>query len=105
MKALDDKSISRKADELWRFTVRCSREHPNQHYYAYFTTQEAGIQYMNEKHSEDAQRLKVEQNNSNPHFGMCGNPLLFDLEDCCDYLGNWGMDRVIEMRPPLEMKQ
>ena len=61
MKAYDDKSISRKADELWRFAVRCSRSHPNQHYYAYFSTQEAGIKYMNEEGSEEAQRLKVEE--------------------------------------------
>lgn len=100
MKAQDDPTISKKASELWRFTVRCTRTHPDQHIYRYFSTQEAGIKFMNEECSEDAQRLKVEQNNANPHFGMCGNPLLLDLDDCCDYLGNWGMDMVIEMRPP-----
>jgi hypothetical protein len=102
MKAWDDETISKRANELWRFTVRCGRFHPNQHYYAYFSTQEAGIKYMNEEHSEDALRLKVEENNANPHIGHCGNPLLWDLQDYCDYLGNWGMDMVIEMRPPKE---
>lgn len=102
MKALDDETISKKADELWRFIVRCGRSHPNRHYYAYFSTQEAGIKFMNEEYSEDAQRLKVEKRNANPPIGHCGNPLLLDLENYCDYLGNWGMDMVIRMRPPKE---
>ena len=102
MKAQDDETISKKADELWRFTIRCSRSHPNRHYYAYFSTQEAGIKFMNEEVSEDSQRLKVEEHNANPPILECGNPWFLELEDCCDYLGNWGMDMVIEMRPPKE---
>lgn len=100
MKAQDDPTISKKASELWRFTVRCGRKHPDQHIYRYFSTEEAGIKFMNDEYSEEAQRLKVEENNANPHFGDDGNPLLLDLNDCCDYLGNWGMDMVIEVRPP-----
>ena len=105
MKANDDPTISRKADEFWRFTVRCNREHPGQYFFRYFTTQEAGIQYMSEGFSEEAQRLATEEYNANPDYGMDGLPMLKDLQDACDYLGNWGMDRVIEMRPPLEVKQ
>jgi hypothetical protein len=102
MKAQDDETISKRANELWRFTIRCSRMHRDRHFYAYFSTQEAGIKYMNEKYSEDAQRLRVEKSNANPPIGSCGNPLLEDLENYCDYLGNWGMDMVIRMRPPKE---
>ena len=100
MKARDDETISRKADELWRFTVRCGRSHPNRHYYAYFSTRKAGIKFMNEEYSEDAQRVKVEEHNANPPISDDGNPWLLKLENYCDYLGNWGMDMVIEMRPP-----
>ena len=72
MKANDDPTISRKADEFWRFTVRCNREHPGQYFFRYFTTQEAGIQYMSEGFSEEAQRLATEEYNANPDYGMDG---------------------------------
>ena len=100
MRALDDEVGCAAAYSQIRFTVRCGRSHPNQHYYAYFSTREAGIKFMNEEYSEDAQRLKVEEHNANPPILECGDPWFLDLEDCCDYLGNWGMDMVIEMRPP-----
>lgn len=101
MKAEDDPSISKKASELWRFTVRCGRKHPDQHIFRYFSTEEAGIKFMNDEYSEEAQRLKVEEYNANPDYGMDGLPMLEDLQDRCDYLGNWGIDMVIEVRPPV----
>ena len=72
MKPKDNPRIQRRADELWRFTVRSDLE--NQLYYLYFETEEGGIEYMN---------------------------TVYRSSSWTDWLGNDGMDRVTERRPPV----
>lgn len=97
MKATDNPNISKPVNKLWRFQVRSDL--PNQTFYLYFTNEKAGIDYMD---SEYSLKNKQEQyDNKEPVIMDDGTVWNDSRSNLYDYAGQTGMQRVVEITPPM----
>jgi len=83
---------------LWRFKVRSDL--PNGTFYLYFTSEKAGIDYMDSEYSAETKQKRFD--NTKPVMLDCGTLWKGTRSDAYDYTGKSGMQRVVEIKPPKE---
>ena len=99
MKATDNPNISKPVKNLWRFKVRSDL--PNRTFYLNFTTENAGIHYMESEYSLETKQEKYES--KEPVILDDGTVWNDPRSDIYDYTGQAGMQRVVEIKPPKEV--
>jgi len=98
MKATDNPNISKTVNNLWRFQVRSDL--PNETFHLYFTTEKAGIEYMDSEYSLENKQEKYD--NQDPVLMDDGSLWKDERGDIYDYTGQTGMQRVVDITPPKE---
>ena len=99
MKATDNPNIHKPVKNLWRFKVRSDLDDCT--FYLYFTSEKAGIDYMDSEYSLETKQEKYE--NKEPVILDDGTVWNDPRSDIYDYTGQTGMQRVIEITPPKEV--